>query len=71
VSLTPRDGPDLKVPPSDNTATDESCSEAEPMNDDTASAASDVLATLCRMSLLRNESLTVSGGYARTPPHDA
>jgi hypothetical protein len=52
-------------------ATDESCREAEPMNDDTASAASDVLATLCRMSLLRNESLTVSGGYARTPPHDA
>lgn len=31
-------------------------------------AASDVLATLCRMSLLRNESLTVNGAYVRSPP---
>lgn len=66
MSLTARDGPCLKVSPSDTSDADTAEHGAETMND--LACAADVMATLCRMSLLREESLTVSGAYVRSPP---
>lgn len=69
MSLTDRDEPGLKTPHPNITDTEPTDREgADEMNDDPACAASDVMATLCRMSLVRSESLSVNGAYARSPP---
>jgi len=61
-----RDGPDVKVSLSDTADADSEERGAETMND--PECAADVLAQLCRMSLVRDYSLTVNGAYRRSPP---
>lgn len=70
MSLTPRDEPSTKTPETDTSTTDGCRTRgAETMNDaEPALAAADVVATLCRMSLVSRQSLSVNGGYARSPP---
>jgi hypothetical protein len=71
VSLTVRDEPTLKGSCSDTSNAAPTSDDGDETMNDPACPASDVLATLCRMSLLRDEPLAVSGGYARSPPqHD-
>lgn len=72
MSLTERDGRGLKAPQANTADTDPSPSHGEDeMNDEPARVRCDVVATLCRMSLLRNETLSVNGAYARAPPQFA
>lgn len=69
MSLTTRDEPSLKAPQTDSSDTESLGSGAERMNDaDIPPTGCDVVATLCRMSLVRHRSLSVNGAYARDPP---
>lgn len=70
MSLTTRDGRSVKDPQSDTSGT--AGTDARGADDvkakTTAHAAGDVLAQLCRMSLVRHEALNVNGAYRRDPP---
>lgn len=71
MSLTKRDERALKGAHSDTSDTEGSSQDpgAETMDDPNAArAAGDVVATLCRMSLVRHETLSINGAYVRNPP---
>lgn len=69
MSLTTRDEPAMKSPQTDTSGIETVAPGSDEMTDAEASRpACDVVATLCRMSLVRHRSLSVNGAYVREPP---